>query len=75
MLYRCCFSGEIRQRRPRFYQEIENLKREVEGKYFIIDGSQVGFQLSDYDKAERLIIDPVLVYSTYLGNSGDGKMI
>ena len=30
---------------------------------------QVGFQVAAYDATQRLIIDPVLVYSTYLGGS------
>src|SRR5260370_30021289 len=32
---------------------------------------QVGFRVAAYDPSRPLIIDPVLVYSTYLGGSGD----
>ena len=31
---------------------------------------EVAFDISDYDHSQPLIIDPVLVYSTYLGGSG-----
>jgi hypothetical protein len=31
----------------------------------------VGFQVAAYDQTIPLIIDPVLVYSTYLGGSGE----
>ena len=34
------------------------------------EGKQVGFQIAAYDAQKTLIIDPVLVYSTYLGGSG-----
>jgi hypothetical protein len=30
---------------------------------------QVGFEVADYDRSRPLVIDPVLVYSTYLGGS------
>src|SRR6185369_12573552 len=32
--------------------------------------SGIGFRLGDYDASRPLIIDPVLVYSTYLGGNG-----
>ena len=32
--------------------------------------TSVGFQLGAYDPSRPLIIDPVLIYSTYLGGSG-----
>jgi hypothetical protein len=32
--------------------------------------SGIGFRLGDYDRSRPLIIDPVLVYSTYLGGNG-----
>ena len=31
--------------------------------------SQVGFDVADYDSSRPLVIDPTLVYSTYLGGS------
>jgi hypothetical protein len=33
--------------------------------------SQIGFQVAAYNAAEPLVIDPVMVYSTYLGGSGE----
>ena len=35
------------------------------------DGRAVGFALAAYDSAQALVIDPVVVYSTYLGGSSD----
>ncbi len=40
-----------------------------------LDSSEksVGFEVDAYDPASPLVIDPVLVYSTYLGGSGDDE--
>jgi len=43
----------------------------VEGKYVIRSGQQVTFDIASYDKTRPLVIDPTLVYSSYLGGSGD----
>jgi hypothetical protein len=43
----------------------------VEGKYVIRAGQQVTFDIASYDKTRPLVIDPTLVYSSYLGGSGE----
>jgi uncharacterized repeat protein (TIGR01451 family) len=64
-------AGEIRQRKPVVYQEVEGQRRFVTG-HFVLTGKQtVGFEIGPYDHTKELIIDPTLVYSTYLGGSGD----
>lgn len=62
-------AGEIRQRRPFIYQEASGMKKQVAGRYVIERDNKVSFEVADYDKSKPLIIDPVLVYSTYLGSS------
>jgi len=45
----------------------------MEGRYRLTADGEVTFQIGSYDKSRSLIIDPVLVYSTYLqGNLSDG---
>ena len=61
--------GEIRQRKPFIYQEVNGVLREVAGGYKLKDRNTVGFQLADYDASRPLVIDPVLVYSTFLGGT------
>ena len=61
--------GEVRQHKPVVYQELAGVKQEVAGHYVLKGKRQVGFQVADYDPSRPLIIDPVLVYSTYLGGN------
>ena len=61
--------GEIRQHKPLVYQEVDGARREIAGNYVLNGGHQVGFQVAAYDASQPLIIDPVLVYSTYLGGT------
>ena len=61
----------VRQPKPFVYQDLNGGRREVEGRYAIKKGGQVGFEVGEYDQSAPLIIDPVLLYSTYLGGSGD----
>ncbi len=62
--------GDIRQSKPTAYQELNGIKEEVPVSYVARSGHSIGFQLGAYDPSRPLIIDPVLIYSTYLGGSG-----
>jgi len=61
--------GELRQKRPVAYQETSTGRVNVEAAYRL-NGQRVAFQLARYDAGRRLVIDPVFVYSTYLGGGG-----
>jgi hypothetical protein len=63
--------GEIRQQKPLVYQEIAGERQEIAGSYVKTTDDQIGFQIASYDASRPLVIDPVLVYSTYLGGTGD----
>src|SRR5438094_3145206 len=62
--------GAIRQRVPVIYQEINGVRTKIEGRYVLKDAHRVGFQVAAYDQNRPLVIDPTLVYATYLGSSG-----
>ncbi|MBI2821836.1 MAG: SBBP repeat-containing protein [Acidobacteria bacterium] len=64
--------NEIHLRQPVVYQtnEEDSFIRHVGGRYELIDSRRIRFVLDDYDHDKPLVIDPVLVYSTYLGSSG-----
>jgi Beta-propeller repeat/Abnormal spindle-like microcephaly-assoc'd, ASPM-SPD-2-Hydin len=57
-------------RSPVIYQESNGNRVPVDGGYFLKDSTHLGFQLRHYDASKPVVIDPVLVYSTYLGGSG-----
>src|SRR5207248_5941008 len=62
-------SGVVRLRKPHGYQERNGRREGVDARY-VVRGTRIAFQVADYDRARPLIIDPVLVYGTYLGGSG-----
>jgi hypothetical protein len=62
----------LRQRRPIIYQDLDGKRRQIHGAYVLKGENQVVFRLGDYDTTRTLIIDPVLVYSTYLGGTSAG---
>jgi uncharacterized protein (TIGR03437 family) len=56
--------------KPLIYQTIGGERREVAGGYVLRGERQIGFRLGAYDRSQPLVLDPALVYSTYLGGSG-----
>jgi hypothetical protein len=55
--------------KPVIYQEIDGVRRFVEGHFALYARNQVGFELSAYDRSRPLIIDPSLAFLTYLGGT------
>ncbi len=66
-------AGKITLQRPIAYQEIDNQRREVSVRYLLRPRGEVAFQVGNYDKTRQLVIDPVLVYSTYLGGTSQDQ--
>src|SRR5437867_2121639 len=62
---------EMRLLKPVAYQERDGQRTPVAARYIIGKKHRVRFSVADYDTTKPLVIDPVLVYSTYLGGSGD----
>ncbi len=61
--------GEVIQKAPVVYQELEGERKGVEGSYALLEQQRIAFTIGDYDEEQPLVIDPVLVYSTFLGGS------
>jgi hypothetical protein len=60
----------VRQPKPFIYQDVAGERREVAGGYLVERGGRVRFSLGEYDAALPLVIDPILLHSTYLGGTG-----
>jgi Tol biopolymer transport system component len=63
--------GEVLEKSPLIYQVLDEGRKEVAGHFVLRGHNQIGFEISNYDKSKTLVIDPALVYSSYLGGSAD----
>jgi gliding motility-associated-like protein len=55
---------------PYAYQRIDGKEKAVSCRYKMLPGNKIGFELPDgYNKAYPLVIDPVLVFSTFSGST------
>jgi hypothetical protein len=68
-------TGVVRKQRPIVYQEVDGNKHIISGDYQIKGKGRIGFQVTGYDLRRELIIDPVLIYSTYLGGGVESKFM
>ncbi|MGH9891922.1 MAG: SBBP repeat-containing protein, partial [bacterium] len=66
-------SGELRLRQPLVYQDTDAGRTHIPGGYVLRGKRRVSFQVAAYDTSRPLILDPVLVYSTYLGGFNDDR--
>jgi len=62
-------SGQIGFRAPLLYQTVNGRREPVPGRFELRVNNTVGFRVGSYRHDQALVIDPVLVYSTYLGGS------
>jgi hypothetical protein len=62
-------AGQVLQKRPLAYQEVAGIRTPVECHYELGRRYEVGFAVGAYDRQRPLVIDPLLVYATYLGGS------
>jgi Calx-beta domain/Beta-propeller repeat len=66
-------SRVVLQPLPVIYQELNGVRRKIEGSYAVAADGEVGFSIADYDKTKPLVIDPTLTYSTYFGAGGSDE--
>jgi hypothetical protein len=64
--------SEVIEHAPVVYQEIGGRRQTVAGRYVLRGRGRVGFSVAEYDRSQPLVIDPTLVYSTYLGDGSLG---
>jgi hypothetical protein len=61
--------GEARLKVPVIYQDSNGKRNSIEGR-FIRDGNNVRIDIGSYDPSQSLVIDPTLVFSTYVSLGG-----
>jgi len=59
----------IRFAAPLTFQDTENGRQTIASRYVLKGGNKVAFAVGDYDKSKTLVIDPKLLYSTYVGGN------
>ncbi len=63
---------ELRQAKPNIYQQIGTRRVAVAGNYQILDERTVAFAVTEYDRAQSLVIDPTVAFTTFItGNAAD----
>ncbi len=66
-------AGDVRLHRPIAYQENQGARQPVGANFVLAANHQVKFALGDYDHSRQLIIDPSVLYSTYIGGTGEDQ--
>jgi hypothetical protein len=61
--------GKLQETRPRIYQEIAGNRVEVDGRFKLISETSYTFEVSAHRADYALVIDPTVLYSTFLGGS------
>jgi hypothetical protein len=62
-------TGSMTESRPIAWQEVNGQKRSVTVNYRLYADNQVGFTVEDYLSGKTLVIDPSIIWSTFLGGS------
>jgi hypothetical protein len=64
--------SELRQFRPKVYQQIADQRVEIAGGYRLLGQGRAAFTLAPYDRSRAVVIDPTVDFTTfYGGNSSD----
>ena len=69
-------NGRMVQKKPLIYQEdpATSTRRQIPGRYVLVARNVVGLRVDGYDRKRPLVIDPTLMYCSYLGGSGSDQI-
>ena len=68
-------AGEVIQKAPTVYQETTDGRRMIAGNFVLKGADEIAFNVGEYDRAKPLVIDPILVYSTYFGGAANDEAL
>ena len=63
--------GTIVDTAPQTYQIVNGRRQLLPSRFTLLGHDTIGFVVDGYDRSLPLLIDPSIVYSTFLGGSGD----
>lgn len=66
-------AGDVMLHKPVAYQEKNGQREPVDAGFVLQANNKVGFELGRYDHSRQLVIDPSVVYASYLGGSDDDE--
>jgi hypothetical protein len=66
--------GLVLERRPIVYQDLPSGRREIPASYVLLSSDTAALRLGAYDHTRKLIVDPILSYSTYIGGTQDDQI-
>ena len=61
--------GTLRETKPQLYQKVASTRATVDGRYRLIGEQSYTFEVDSHNTAYALVIDPTILYSTFLGGS------
>lgn len=64
-------NGSVQLEAPQVYQEIDGRRQSVQGNFVLLGENRAGFSIGQYDRSRELVIDPLLVFSTFYGGAGN----
>jgi len=67
--------GELTESPPTIYQEIDGKRIAVTGRFKLLGSTAYTFELGPYEPRYAVVIDPTLVYASYLGGSLDDNAL
>ncbi len=63
-------AGVLREEPPVMYQDVEGRRVSIPGGYRLCGGNQLGYWAADHDRSRALVVDPGMIWSTFLGGTG-----
>ena len=63
--------SEIRQRKPKLYQQVGKRDVEIRGSYKLAGANRVAFAVAGYDRSHALVIDPRVTVARSISGSKD----
>jgi hypothetical protein len=67
-------AGQMRESRPRIYQEIAGRRVSVRGRFRLLSATSYTLDVPAHNEKYPLVIDPTLLYSTFLGGSAGNNV-